>query len=102
VVVVVQSFAAMHALHPVPLSVLLVGLMAVAVLAAVDDSDGWSDDPEHLNVFIVPHSHNDPGWWYTFEHYYEQWTKSIITSVTEALAMVHYCHILLLRHYSLC
>lgn len=48
----------------------------------------WSNDPDYLNVFVVPHSHNDPGWWFTFENYYIKWTKGIITSVIDALNQV--------------
>eukprot|EP01112_Ceratiomyxa_fruticulosa_P009601 TRINITY_DN2513_c0_g1_i1.p1 TRINITY_DN2513_c0_g1~~TRINITY_DN2513_c0_g1_i1.p1 ORF type:complete len:1175 (-),score=244.78 TRINITY_DN2513_c0_g1_i1:43-3567(-) len=49
------------------------------------ETHAW-EEGEELNVYIVPHSHNDPGWWETFEGYYQQWTKGIITSVVNALS----------------
>ncbi len=33
----------------------------------------------------VPHSHCDPGWWKTFEEYYQQWGKGIISALVDAL-----------------
>lgn len=45
---------------------------------------------ETLNVYVVPHSHNDPGWWNTFEDYYTSWTRGIITSIVQVLGEV--CH----------
>lgn len=63
------------------------------VARAVKSDVQWSRDPEHLNVFVVPHSHNDPGWWWTYEEYYKKWSKGIISSVVTALDEV--C---LLRH----
>ena len=55
-------------------------------------TQGWDLDPvpigsghETLQVFVVPHSHCDPGWLKTFDQYFQTQTKNILTTVVEAL-----------------
>jgi hypothetical protein len=38
-----------------------------------------------LKVFVVPHSHCDPGWWKSFEEYHSSWGEHIIQSVVDSL-----------------
>ena len=38
-----------------------------------------------LRIFVVPHSHCDPGWIKTFDKYFQTQTKKIISSVVESL-----------------
>lgn len=54
-------------------------------LYAYDEKSEWSP-AKKLNVIIVPHSHNDPGWLMTFEEYFEKRTKHILNTVVEALS----------------
>lgn len=72
---------------------------------AFDDRDGgvWKQgwdvrykggewDEEKLKVFVVPHSHNDPGWIRTVEEYYQERTKSILDTVVASLLKVLLLH----------
>ena len=48
------------------------------------DASQWSSGAP-LQVIIVPHSHNDPGWLLTFEQYFEQRTQGILNTIVASL-----------------
>jgi alpha-mannosidase II len=50
------------------------------------DASQWNAT-HPLEVFVLPHSHVDAGWLKTFDEYYQQQTRSIITSVVSALSL---------------
>ena len=76
----------------------LIDMRDLSSTLAFDNPDGgvwkqgWNVEPvpvdahHPLTVFVVPHSHCDPGWIKTFDAYFQTQVKQILSSVIESLS----------------
>ncbi|KAH9602616.1 hypothetical protein KSS87_000023 [Heliosperma pusillum] len=46
----------------------------------------WDSADHKLNIFVVPHSHNDPGWKLTVDEYYDRQSRHILDTILESLS----------------
>ncbi|CAD5233555.1 unnamed protein product [Bursaphelenchus xylophilus] len=44
-----------------------------------------TSNKQHIDIFVIPHSHNDPGWLQTFEEYYQESVRGILNNMLDFL-----------------
>lgn len=76
----------------------LIDMRDLAATLPFDNPDGgawkqgWEVQPvipskaNPVKIFVVPHSHCDPGWIKTFDDYFQSQTKQILSTVVDALS----------------
>jgi alpha-mannosidase II len=76
----------------------LIDMRDLTATLAFDNPDGgvwkqgWDvepvpvDEAHPITIFVVPHSHCDPGWIQTFDDYFQSQVKHILSSVVESLS----------------
>ncbi|KAF0764078.1 alpha-mannosidase 2x-like [Aphis craccivora] len=61
-------------------------LVSVNFFASLD-SMYWNFESE-IEIIVVPHSHNDPGWLRTFEGYYHLQTSKVLNYMVEKMTVL--------------
>lgn len=59
----------------------LTTLLGVSAVSSCGYQTCPTGKPDHLNVHIICHTHDDVGWLHTADTYYDMWVRDIISSV---------------------